>query len=111
MTVQHLGDIDLTSSAALWIDPARRSGEVCVYGTRITVDMVADFVWSGCGPELIEDGYGVDRRQALCACWWYATQHPRTKIGLAWAGWAGEAHEILWRSDSLLPDWPPAEAG
>jgi hypothetical protein len=47
----------------------------------------------------------------LCACWWYATQHPRTKIGLAWAGWAGEAHEILWRSDSLLPDWPPAEAG
>lgn len=100
--------VDSDYTAALWIDPARKSGRVCIYGTRIEAEMVAEYVWQGLMGEL-EDGYGVNDRQALCACWWYVDRYPTRKISKAWAEWADSAFRILW-TGKALPEPPPAGA-
>lgn len=88
--------------AALWIDPARRFGKVCVHGTRVSALAVAESVWVGEDP--VTD-YGITERQALVACWWVAI-HESRRWRKRWGAWAGDAFPLLWSGDEL-PPWPP----
>ena len=94
--------------AALWIDPARRSGFVCLTGSRIDTEMVAEYVWNGNYERLRKDWGYLTPRQILVACWWEG-QYGAKVLREAWEGWVDEAHEIL-RSGGGLPPLPPTQA-
>lgn len=93
----------VVTDAALWIDPGRQFGHVCVYGTRVAATTVAESVWLGEDP--VAD-YRITHRQALVACWWVATNTTRT-WSKRWGQWAHEAFGGLWQVDGRLPPYPP----
>lgn len=93
-------------AAAVWISPGRRSGEPCVYGTRIPTENVATDTFMRdvacalhCYPQ-------ITRGQVLVACWFHATQGSRT-WRRRWGAWAKQYEGELWKSDwDAVPDPP-----
>lgn len=106
----------------VWIDPARRSGEPCIGGTRVPVDMVVNHVWQR-GVDSAMDTWCLDRAQVLHACWYagagFVTRlHGKGGQYVArrgpwrkrWADWARAVHGSLWHQNlDDIPD-PPTEA-
>ena len=96
--------------AALWIDPARYHGEVCVHGTRVPAEMVGSLCITH-GDDEVRSSWGdlMTDRQILVACWWTVTHEwvragdQRTRLGK----WATKAADRLWHHDEPLPDFPP----
>lgn len=88
----------------LTIDPRRQFGRVCIGGTRVPADVVAQCVAAGDSVDATADNYGVTRDQVLLACWWYAEEvSARSKLGKsikdAWIGDHGDdswANRALW---------------
>lgn len=105
--------------ALIWIDPARRSGDACIYGHRLTVDMVASYVWSDMVHDL-EFGYDLTKQEILGACWYLV----RYGAGLyssgrekwvkaarkAWRQWADDNETEFWYSRYDGIPYPPSEA-
>jgi uncharacterized protein (DUF433 family) len=113
------------SDAYVWIDPARRSGEPCIGGHRLGVDMVIETVWAT-GIDNAEDMYCITRSQILGACWYAGAGYPvrlhnsrseyapyRGPWRKRWGTWAAEVHQALWSSTTCdydaIPD-PPTKA-
>lgn len=106
----------------VWIDPARKSGEPCIGGTRIPVSMVAELVWAE-DVGAAEDTWDLTRGQVLVACWYagaygivelhdrngYRTRLP-TAWRRRWREWAWQVHPALWEVTRLdydaIPDPP-----
>lgn len=97
------------SDAYVWIDPARRSGEPCVGGTRIPVEMVVGVVWAYGMSEAITHWPDLTRAQVLTACWYAGTGYPVRLHGEdggyrpkpwpradRWGEWAQAMHDALW---------------
>lgn len=97
------------SNAYVWIDPARKSGEPCVGGTRVPVEMVADIVWAHGVDEALTQWPYITRPQILNACWYAAVGNVVRLHGKGgkyvarrwahrtnWARWARDAHQALW---------------
>jgi uncharacterized protein (DUF433 family) len=56
----------------VWINPARRSGEPCITGTRIPVAIIAGLVNDGMPPRRVKHWYpGVTADMARQATAWY----------------------------------------
>lgn len=112
------------STDGVWVHPAIRSGEPCVGGTRVPVDMVVRLVWEN-DVEVAMDTWELTRGQVLNACWYAAVVnvtrvHKRggeysTKRGpwrKRWGAWAKQVHGDLWKStvnDDVIPN-PPGSA-
>lgn len=119
----------------VWIDPARRSGEPCISGTRTPVEHVVECVWDG-GVDLAAHAYQLSRAQVLVACWYAGAYgvtvlHGRqTNAGRAdyrphyrerfrepwrarWRDWAESVAIPLWRVSEIdydaIPDPPSKE--
>lgn len=108
--------------AAVWIDPGRKSGEPCVGGHRIPVEMVINTVWHHGVHEAMSQ-YVLPRAQVLGVCWYagagnvvqlhdddgayVAKRGPWRK---RWGTWAADAHQGLWQDEpDIVPD-PPTKA-
>lgn len=90
----------MTPSGALWVDPARQSGRVCITGTRISTTAVASCVWAGDDPV---ESYEITLREAVVACWWEAT-HGDRRYRQRWGKWADVVFDDLWHQrDGWLP--------
>jgi hypothetical protein len=96
------------SDAYVWIDPARRSGEPCIGGHRLPVEMVCDAVWSA-GVEQAIDLWCLARQEVLVACWYAGVGYPvrlhnnrseyrpyRGPWRKRWGTWAADVHQALW---------------
>lgn len=112
------------SDAAVWIDPARRSGEPCVGGTRIPVNMVINIVWKRGLDVAYECWPDLTRQEILGACWYAGAGNVVRLHGKGgkyvayrgpwrkrWGAWAAEVHQAMWsgRWDDV-PDPPGATA-
>lgn len=113
-------------NAYVWIDPARRSGEPCVGGHRLPVEMVVDIVWDSSTDNAI-DMWCLSRGEVLAACWYAGAGYPvrlhNTRSEYApyrgswrkrWGAWAHDVHGALWSSTTVdydaIPD-PPTRGG
>lgn len=96
------------SDAAVWIDPARRSGDPCIGGTRLPVDTIIEAAWRNGVPAAI-DTWEVTRAQVLGACWYAATYGTR-RWRKRWHDWATVNHGAMWgdRYDDV-PDPPRSQ--
>ncbi len=99
----------MTGDAALWVDPARTDGKVCLTGTRLSAWTVAHRVQhhgsitTTLQHSDLDDTY---RRAVLVACWWTATRHPHVEPH-PWLHWARDAPQALWHATGPLPPPPP----
>lgn len=110
------------SDAYVWIDPARRSGEPCIGGHRLPVELVIDAVWAG-GVDHAMFQWSLSRAQVLVACWYSGSGnvvrlHGKDSRYVAyrgpwrkrWGAWAAEVHQALWQSTTCdyaeVPDPP-----
>lgn len=97
-------------------DPARRSGEPTINGTRIPVEILGAFVWSGASAAETAEDYHLTRGDVLVACRFLGTfgVDGRTKRGVTgrrwrgrWEEWAREHHGSMWSGDfDAVPDPP-----
>jgi uncharacterized protein (DUF433 family) len=113
---------DTHRDEAVWIDPARHSGDPCIGGTRIPVHAVIEMVWRD-GVDAATDTWSISRTQVLHACWYAAVINvvhvyaPRggwnTRRGpwrARWGDWAEKVHGQLWHNDTAdIPDPPRAD--
>lgn len=102
-------------------DPAMRSGQPCVNGTRVPVESVAYAVWLDGGAYAAASDYDLTRHDVLVACWYAGTYGlpgrrtltPSRMWRERWGPWAREVHDSLWsRRDvggSVIPDPPTKE--
>jgi uncharacterized protein (DUF433 family) len=61
----------------IWIDPARRSGQPCIKGTRITVQDVLEYMAGGMTePEILKDFPDLTS-ESIKACLAYAADRER----------------------------------
>lgn len=91
------------SGALIWIDPARMSGAPCIYGTRIPVDVIVDYVAHSGVDEAMVD-YELDRRTVVLTCAWWTLNYSAesdAEVVSAWLKWADTA----WSSND--PTDPP----
>ena len=106
--------------AHVWIDPARRSGEPCIGGHRLGVELVIESVWYGDVHQAIAT-YDITRGQVLVACWYAGAGYPvrlhnkrseykphRGPWAKRWGPWAADVHQALWQSTSVDYDAIPA---
>lgn len=97
------------SDAYVWIDPARRSGEPCIGGHRLPVEMVVDAVWSAGVAQALGLWPQIDRAQVLVACWYAGAGNVVRLHGKGgkyvahrgpwrkrWGTWAKDSHQALW---------------
>lgn len=68
----QLNAADLVTEPHLWITPGRRGGRVCIGGTNVTAEVVAERVWAEGDVECAMDEWGLSRDVVLMACWWWA---------------------------------------
>lgn len=111
------------SDAYVWIDPARKSGEPCIGGHRLPVEMVIATVWRSGLDEALHCWPQLTRGQVLVACWYAGAGnvvrlHGRggAYVGYRgpwrkrWGAWAAEVHDGLWLSATVdydvIPDPP-----
>lgn len=92
------------SDPVLTIDPKRQFGRVCIEGTRVPAEVVAQCVAAGDSVDETADDYGITRDQVLLACWWYATSGAgRSKFDRAIrAAWIGEDLEASWTTRAAM---------
>lgn len=102
------------------IDPAMRSGQPTINGTRLPVDAVAGMVWAE-GVDVAVEEYDLTRADVLVACW-YAGSYglPGRRKALfpvrlwvkRWGAWADSVHQALWSVTTVdyeaIPDPPRA---
>lgn len=100
------------------VNPAMRSGQPTINGTRLPVDAVAGMVWAE-GVDVAVEEYDLTRADVLVACW-YAGRYglPGQREALfpvrlwpkRWGAWAAEVGPCLWavtRVDyDAIPDPP-----
>lgn len=111
------------TDAAVWSHPARRSGDPCVGGTRVPVNLVIAVVWAH-GVAEAETSYDLSRQQILGACWYAGVGNAVSlwgKGGLRarrgpwhkrWGQWAEEMHTHMWHGNwDDVTDPPTQEAG
>lgn len=111
------------SDAYIWIDPARKSGEPCIGGTRLDLDIVVETVWHSGADNALDLWPQLSRGQVLVACWYVGAGnvvrlHGRGGKHVAyrgpwrkrWGSWAAEVHQALWSSTTVdydaIPDPP-----
>lgn len=114
------------SDAYVWIDPARRSGEPCIGGHRLSVELVIEHAWEG-GPRQAQELYSLTRAQVLVACWYAGAGFPvrlhssrseykphKGPWAKRWGTWAADVHQALWQTSTVdydaIPDPPTAGA-
>ena len=114
------------SQAYVWIDPARKSGEPCIGGHRLSVELVIESVWYG-DVRTAMATYEISRAQVLTACWYAGVGNVIRLHGKGgkyvghrgpwrkrWGAWAADVHQALWQSTTVdydaIPDPPNAEA-
>ena len=89
------------------VDPAQSWGQPAVKG--VSCEAIAGMLLAGEDVDTVADEYGLTRADVLVACWYLGRLGPRRYRRL-WAVWAGEAHQLMWRSDSVdygtVPDPP-----
>jgi uncharacterized protein (DUF433 family) len=95
-------------TAAVWVDPGRRSGEPCLYGTRIPVDTIVRCTWAR-GAEFTMANWLVTASQVFGACW-YVAVHGKRKWRKRWGPWAAEHSGSLWSGNLDNVPWPPRAA-
>jgi uncharacterized protein (DUF433 family) len=96
------------NDAAVWIDPGRCSGEPCVSGHRIPVELVIGSVWWH-GVDSAMGTYALTREEVLGACWYAGAGNVVRLHGKGgryvarrgpwrkrWGAWAWESHDALW---------------
>lgn len=115
------------SDAYVWIDPARRSGEPCIGGTRVPVYMVVEMVWAN-GVTVAEETWCLSRAQVLVACWYAGAGFPVQLHGRGgyqtrfpavwrrrWRTWAEQVAGDLWAASGVycdaIPDPPSYPTG
>lgn len=101
------------------VDPAMRSGQPCLNGTRLTVEAVVGLVWAGETVATVADEYDITRADVLVPCWYAGVVglpgrrglHPTRSWRDRWGAWAAQVHDALWSTSALdvdaVPD-PPA---
>jgi uncharacterized protein (DUF433 family) len=92
-------------------DPAMKSGDATLNGTRLTVESVANCIWDGWDEDAVRrDGWDyLTRADMLVACWYLGAHGSRT-WRRRWGRWARSVHPLLHRSDPddyARIDWPP----
>ena len=105
--------------AYVWIDPARRSGEPCIGGHRLGVELVVASVWDSDVVNAM-DLYCISRAQVLVACWYAGAGFPirlhnarseyKPHTGpwkARWGVWAADVHQALWESTTVVYDAIP----
>lgn len=92
----------MSNDAAIWIDPARRSGEACISGTRIPVESVAAVVFGSSVDQAMYQWPQIERWHVVAACW-YAAKHSRRYR--SWKPWAKQWEGEMWsRNYEAVPD-------
>ncbi len=102
-------------AAYVWVCPGRQSGQPCVGGHRIPVDMVVDMVWWN-GVRDAMRAWELTRGEVLAACW-YAAEINVVRLGQSrrgpwrarWGAWAEDAHGALWKGDYKAVADPPSK--
>jgi uncharacterized protein (DUF433 family) len=103
------------------VDPAMRSGQPTINGTRLPVAAIVGMVWAEGVDAAVED-FDLTRADVLVACW-YAGEYglPGNRRSLFpmrlwpkhWATWAAEVHQALWSVSSVdyeaIPDPPTSD--
>ncbi|MGI5247798.1 DUF433 domain-containing protein [Dactylosporangium sp. CA-139066] len=105
------------------VDPAMKSGQPTVNGTRLTVAAVADYVWAD-GVDQAAADHDLTRGDVLVACWYAGTVGlPGRRKSLAptplwrrrWSAWADDVHQALWSVTTVdydkIPDPPGSDRG
>ena len=78
------------TSAAMWIDPGRMGGDICLSGTRITIDTIARQVEAE-GIDQFLYSYDLDasrRRDVLVCCAYFVINDYPDDIPHGWTEWA-----------------------
>ncbi len=113
------------TDAYVWIDPARRSGEPCIGGHRLPVELIVDNVWAE-GVDFPQSMWNLTRAEVLVACWYVGAGnvvrlHGNNSEYVAyrgswrkrWGAWAKQVHDELWNVTTCdydaIPDPPNAE--
>lgn len=99
--------------AALWIDPARCSGQVCLSGTRLYTSHTAHCLAYGDIAEY-RASYSLDdvsdRDIIVAAAWWALREKADNKweraIKAAWKEWAKQTWQDAWHRDRELTPPP-----
>lgn len=96
------------------LNPAKRSGQPCINGTRIPTENWAENVWAGDEPEWLASLFSVQghvftRADVLVACW-YMGEHGGRAWQKRWREWARSVHGELWHGRYDVPD-PPSRDG
>jgi uncharacterized protein (DUF433 family) len=93
------------------VDPAQRFGRPNVKG--ISVQVIADMVWTGESIGRLAENYGIDRADVLVACW-FAGRHGTRKWRKRWGDWALAAYNQMWNASTVdyraVPDPPSRES-
>ena len=92
--------------AAIWIDPARLSGEPCLHGHRLTVEHVATGIAAEGCVDAYMDAYDLapsERRNVLCAAAWWVLNTKRgprwqRELRAAWRDWAAQTWDAAWHT-------------
>ncbi len=100
-------------TAALWLDPSRCAGRVCLNGTRLYTEHTAHML-SFDTVEQYRSDYGLegisDRDIYVAAAWWVLYEPARTKqdraLKKAWHQWATGVWEACWHHE-YVPEPPP----
>lgn len=112
-------DLDkINTSAALWIDPARRVGKVCIYGHRIDTAHTAMHFMAGTTIDGYRHDYALydvpDRTIIVAIAWWVlrekATCREDRRAKKAWREWAERTWELAWSTSSQLELPPPLDS-
>lgn len=95
-------------------DPAMQGGRATIGGTGLTVELMAERIFSGWSETgILSDWDYLTRADLITACWFVGTYGSRT-WRRRWGAWAAEAHGPLWRCDAAeiaaIP-WPPCVKG
>lgn len=90
-------------------NPAVRSGEPCLNGTRLPLWCITGMVWAGEPVDVTAEDYDVTVPDVLVACWWMGT-HGSKKWRKRWGAWAEAVHGELWHSRHDVPP-PPCRDG
>ena len=103
----------------LTIDPSRQFGRVCIEGSRIPAEVIAENVAAGDSVDEVAEGYAITRDQVLLACWWQVEvermRRSRSKSAkallAAWGPWADNVENFKalarWRdAEGECPDPP-----
>lgn len=94
-------------------DPAMKSGDATLNGTRLTVETVARCIWDGWDEDRMRSSGWTDLTRAdMLVCCWYMGEHGSRTWRTRWQRWARTVHPLLHRSDPdyTAIDWPPTMA-